>query len=123
MKKICPILKAGAMLSCLSSTSSFPVRGEINAHLTTSHDSYMCMGKLCAWYENGCPAYPREKGSTEPNSKITIIPFDVEGIPDMPDDVESLLPLERLFIGWPNWDGAWLRKKLCQLKGSFRRRP
>lgn len=56
--KICPILRAGTMLERLHTTTQYHIRGEIKAHLSTIHHSAECMGEDCAWYENGCPAYP-----------------------------------------------------------------
>lgn len=50
--KICPILKAGTMLTRIHTETG----------RTTVHDIYSdfpnCMGEDCEWYYRGCPAHP-----------------------------------------------------------------
>jgi len=51
--KICPILMAGAMIDEIHTQTDHTTVHRVY------HDSVLCLGDKCEWYDNGCPAHPR----------------------------------------------------------------
>lgn len=51
--KICPILMAGAMIYEIHTQTDHTTRHKVY------HDSVLCLGDKCEWFDNGCPAHPR----------------------------------------------------------------
>lgn len=51
--KICPILMAGTMLRCTDSVTRRPTRYQ------PYFKPVLCLGDMCEWFDNGCPAHPR----------------------------------------------------------------
>jgi len=65
--KWCPILKAGTLLVALSSTSNYPIAGEIKLpYVNAIMGDAQCVGNKCEWYENGCPAHLNKRDKLEP---------------------------------------------------------
>ena len=57
---LCPILKAGTMLDRLVGEQFIGQQDMVRSvPLITYHSSAKCMKDECEWWENGCPAYPR----------------------------------------------------------------
>jgi len=51
--KICPILMAGAMIDEIHTQTDHTTVHRVY------HDSVLCLGDKCEWFDNGCPAHPR----------------------------------------------------------------
>ncbi len=53
MEKICPILQAGKMISCLTTTSGVHVKGDIQGYLNVLYDKDVsCMKENCTWWND-----------------------------------------------------------------------
>ena len=51
--KICPILMAGAMIYEIHTETDHTMIHKVH------HDPIRCIGDMCEWFDNGCPAHPR----------------------------------------------------------------
>jgi hypothetical protein len=56
--KECPILKAGAMLTWVSTRGGGSVQGDSQFSACISTKDCQCIKDKCEWYQHGCPAHP-----------------------------------------------------------------
>ena len=56
-RKLCPILKAGIMVTGYEHTFSVGPGMGGSQHNQLTHESAQCMGEECEWFECGCPAH------------------------------------------------------------------